>query len=305
MSDEDAKEFLEALKPGTREVYKPGLEAFLNFYQQAGYGKSLSDFLDAVEGDMRLPRRARKRIARNVLNEFVKYLAEKGFKPKTIRTYVSAIQSFGGYYDIKLSTRYVSLPRANPVSHKFPWTLEKVVEFVGMIRDPIVKSVAVTIFQSGLSMSDALSLTYGDIKHEYENGIVPLCLDLARIKTGVPFMTFIGRWGVKCLKETLEGRNLDLETPLYPITGRTVEIHFKKLAKKWLGEYEGRNPCRPHSFRAAFRTILGDAGADRDVIEFWMGHKLPEQQRVYQSRTRDAWRSLYQKYEKYLSPESL
>lgn len=305
MFDEDEQEFLDALKSGTRKVYKPGLEAFLNFYQQMGYGESLSDFLDAVEQDIRLPRRERKRFARNVFNEFVKFLVEKGFKPKSIRTYVSAVQSFAGYYDIKLSTRYVNLPTSNPVSHKFPWSLEKVAEFVELIKSPTVRSVAVTIFQSGLGLADALALTYGDIKYEYENGIVPLCLDLARIKTDVPFMTFIGKWGVDCLKKSLEGRNLTLDTPLYPVTDRTVEIHFKKLAKKWLGDYEGRNPMRPHSLRAAFRTILGDARCDRDVVEFWMGHKLPEQQRVYQSRTRDGWRALYQKYEKYLTPSGV
>jgi len=305
MFDEDTEEFLDALGAGTRHVYQRGLETFLTFYQSVGYGKSLSDFLNAVEEDMTLPRRQRKRIARNVFKEFVRFCEKTGYTPKTIRAYVSAVQSFAGYYDIKLSTRYVDLPSSIPVSRKFPWTLDKVAEFVGMMENPEYESIAVTIFQSGLSISDVLALNYEDIKYEFEHGITPLCFDLARIKTDVPFMSFIGNWGVSLLRQHLTGRKLRLQSPLFTISARSVEKRFQKLAKKFIGEYTGQNPCRAHTLRAAFRTILGDAGADRDVVEFWMGHRLPEQQRVYHSRTRDGWRALYEKYEKYLTPSSV
>jgi len=303
MFDASAQEFLDALTLGTRKVYKAGLAAFLVFYQKAGYGKSLSNFLDSVEADRKLPRRDRKRVARNILKEFVRFCKEQGWEPKTIRAYTGAVQSYAGYYEIKVSTRYVDLPSSNPVSKKFPWSLEKVAEFLGMIEHPTIKAVGVAIFQSGLSIGDVLAQTYRDIKHEFEDGIVPLCFDLARIKTDVPYMSFISRWGVATLKENLEGRTLHLDSPLYPISARSVEICFQDLAREWIGEYEGQNPCRPHSLRAAFRTLLGDAKADRDVVEFWMGHLLPEQQRVYHSRSRDGWRALYMQYEKFLTPK--
>jgi len=299
--DESAQEFLDALTPGTRKVYKPGLAAFLAFYQQAGHGKTLTSFLDAIEADMKLPRKARKRVARNVLKEFVRFCKAR-WTPKTVRAYTGAVQSFAGYFDVKITTRYVDLPSSNPVSKKFPWSLEKVAEFLGMIEHPTIKAVGVAIFQSGLSIGDVLAQTYGDIKYEFEEGIVPLCFDLARIKTDVPYMSFISNWGVSTLKEIFKGRKLQLDSRLYPISSRSVEIKFQDLAREWLGEYEGQNPCRPHSLRAAFRTLLGDAKADRDVVEFWMGHQLPEQQRVYHSRSRDGWRALYAQYQKFLTP---
>jgi len=301
--DDSAQEFLDAVKLGSRKVYRSGLQAFQVFYEKAGYGKSLTNFLDSVEADMRLPRRERKRVARNVLKEFVRYCKER-WKPKTVRAYAAAVQSFAGYFDIKVTTRYVDLPSSNPVSKKFPWSLEKVAEFIGMIEHPTIKAVGVAIFQSGLSIGDVLAQTYGDIKYEFEQGIVPLCFDLARIKTDVPYMSFIGKWGVSTLKENLEGRTLQLDSQLYPISARSVEICFQDLAQEWLGEYEGQNPCKPHSLRAAFRTLLGDAKADRDDVEFWMGHQLPEQQRVYHSRSRDGWRALYLQYEKFLTPKA-
>lgn len=297
--DEDTREFLEALDPSTRRVYQVGLGAFQTFY-----GNPLKYFLDAVEDDLRKPRRGRTRVARKTLKKFVEWLKERDYAPKTIRTYVSAVQSLGKYYDISISTRYVNIPTSHPVSQKFPWTLEEVAEFIGMIRKPEVKSLAVTLFQSGLSVSDALSLTYEDVKYEYEHGVVPLCFDLARIKTDVPFMTFIGEWGVSLLRKHLEGRRLRLESRLYTISHRAVDHYFERLGKRWIGSYKGQNPCRPHSLRAAFRTILGDAGMDQDVVEFYMGHRLPEQRRVYHSRSRDGWRELYGKHEWALTPKN-
>ena len=297
--DRDVREFLEALDPSTMRVYRVGLGAFQSFY-----GKPLKNFLDAVEEDLRKPRRQRARVARNALKGFVEWLQERDYAPKTIRAYVGAVQSLGKYYDISISTRYVNMPSSQPVSSKFPWTLGKVAEFVGMIRVPEVKSIAVTLFQSGLSVSDVLSLTYEDVKYEYERDVTPLCLDLARIKTDVPFMTFAGGWAVSLLRKHLKGKRLRLEDPLYSVSHRTIDLHFERLGKRWMGSYSGQNPCRPHSLRAAFRTILGDAGMDQDVVEFFMGHKLPEQRRVYHSRSRDGWRELYRKYEHALTPRS-
>jgi len=296
-------EFLNAFGSGTRRVYKAGLEVFLKFYRSAGKGESLEDFLDAVEQDLRRSRREKKRVARNLLNDFVRWLEEQEYAPKTIRAYVSAVQSFASYYDLKISTKYVDIPSSQPLSDKFPWTLDKVEVFIGMIDDPEIKSIAVTIFQSGLSISDILSLTWGDIKYEYERDVVPLCFDLARIKTDVPFMTFIGSWGTSLLRYHLEKKRLHTEDPLFTVSHRVIDLYFEGLGKKWVGAYTGQNPCRPHSLRAAFRTILGEAGMPYDTVEFFMGHELPEQVRVYNSRTRDGWREIYKKFEWALTPK--
>lgn len=309
MSSED--EFLSAFGPGTRRVYKGGLDLFKEFYKTraqyyGAHGESLDDFLDAVEADLRKPRRQRNRLARNLLKGFVAWLKLKDYAPKTIRSYVSAVQSFAGYYDITISTRYVDMPSSQPISDKFPWTLEKVVEFIGMIKDPQIKSIGVTIFQSGLSISDILALIWADIKYEYERNTVPLCFDLARIKTDNPHMTFIGSWGESLLRSHLQGRKLYLEKPLYSVSHRQIDLEFESLAQKWIGEYKGQNPCRPHSLRAAFRTIMSEPpdGMSYDTVEFFMGHVLPEQVRVYNSRTRDGWRRIYKRYEPRVTPKS-
>lgn len=298
-------EFLGAFKPGTRKVYAAGLEQFLKYYRSTGKGESLDDFLDSIEEDLRRPRREKKRVARNLLKGFVSWLEERNYAPKSIRSYVSAIQSCARYYDLTISTRFVDMPSSQPISDKYPWTLDKVADFIGKIDDPQIKSIASVIFQAGLSISDILALIYNDIKREFEAGVVPLCFDLARIKTDTPFMTFIGSWGVSLLRSHLKGKRLRLEDPLYTIDLRQIDLCFEDLAKEWIGEYKGQNPARPHSLRAGFKTLLSDAGMPFDVTEFFMGHAVAEQIRVYNSRSREGWRRLYGKYVHALEPKEI
>jgi len=304
--DKEALEFLDAFKEGTRRVYFVGLSSFLAFYRESGKGKTLANFLDALETDLQLPRRQRTRVGEKTLREFIKWLEERNLAPKSIRSYVSAVQSFARYYDIPISTRYIDIPPSKPVSDKFPWeNADKVAEFLELIRDPEIKTIGVIIFQSGLSISDILNLTYGDIQYEFEREIVPLCFDLSRVKTDVPFMTFIGKWGFSHLKQHISEVKPKPDEPIFNVSRRLIDLHFQKAAKKWVGEWKGFNPARPHSLRAAFKTILSQAGAPYDVVEFWMGHQLPEQIRVYNSRTRDGWREIYANYEKFLTPKEV
>lgn len=283
-------EFLSALKPNTRNVYGRGLKVFQQFY--AGYG-SVMNFLDRVERDRLLPRRDRKRVAVEVLSSFADWLQKSGYAPKTVRVYVGAVQSLAKYYDVPISLRYVRLPPAQPVNRKHPWTLEEIGEFIETMNKPIYRSIAASILQSGLSLSDLLALTYGDIKEEFEKGITPLCLDLTRKKTGVHFMTFLGGWAVKLLKEHLGDWKLEKTSPIYNVSARNVHAYFRKTAQKFAGNFKGRNPYTPHSLRAAFRTFLSDHKVDPLYIEYWMGHKLPEQLSAYINKSRESWRQTY------------
>jgi hypothetical protein len=83
--------------------------------------------------------------------------------------------------------------------------MDEVGEFIGAI-DNLYKSIATSIVQNGLSLSDLLALTYGDIREEFEKGITPICLNLTRKKTGITFITFFGSLSAKLLKEYLANR---------------------------------------------------------------------------------------------------
>lgn len=293
-------EFLSALKLGTRNVYSRALSVFLQFYKKRG---SIKDFLDCVERDLLLPRSERKRVARSTLNSFVVWLQKRGYSPKTIKVYVGAVQSLAKYFEIPISLRYVCLPPAQPVNKKHPWTIAEIGEFVISMDKPIYRSIAASIVQSGLSISDLLALTYGDVGEEFEKDVTPLCLYLTRRKTGISFITFLGSWSMKLLNDYLADRRLEDETPIYDVSSRAVHSYFSKIAQKFAGKFKGRNPYSPHSLRAAFRTFLSDHKVDPLYIEYWMGHKTPEQQGAYINKSIESWRQTYrQQAEPHLTP---
>lgn len=299
----EVEEFLSVLKPGTRHIYGRGLAVFQEFL--ASQGLDVTVFLRLVEEDLQKPRLEKTRVARKILNAFIGYLQAEGFAPKSINTYVGAVQSLVKYYDIPLSMRYVSRPPAKALYKKHPWTIEEIGKFTSLMDNIQYLCIAACIVQSGLSISDLLGLKYGDIQSEFERGITPLCLDLSRKKTSIPFMTFLGGWALSLLKQHLEGRKLEGDTPIFTVSARAVDSYFARIGRKFGGGFKGRNPYSPHSLRAAFRTILSDHKVDPLYIEFWMGHKVPEQQIVYVSKSREGWRETYRTLaEPWLTPQN-
>jgi integrase len=203
--DPKIEEFLEGKNPGTRSIYRAGLLAFQEFYQPQG---SISDFLDRLEADRNLGWRQKKGVASIVIRNYVAWLqTEKLFKRKTVRVYVAAIQQLAKKCDVPFLTNDVHLPASNPVLKKYAWTLDDVVRYLSFFESPMYRSMGVLIFQSFMDSSTALSLQYRDIQKEYEAGIVPLCIDTERVKSDIPFMTFIGKWGVKELHKWLDSRD--------------------------------------------------------------------------------------------------
>ena len=85
----EVSEFLSVLRLGTCNVYSRGLAVFQQFYSAQG---SIKDFLDRVERDRLLPRSQRTRIDRVTLNNFVAWLQNKGYSPKTISSKCQKLQ---------------------------------------------------------------------------------------------------------------------------------------------------------------------------------------------------------------------
>lgn len=310
--DRKVEDFLSKKKPSTRKIYTAGLLAFQEFY--APYG-DIPDFLDQLQADRSLDWRQRKNVAANVISEYVNWLKRR-FKRKTVRTYVGAIQQLAKYYNLEFSTRDTQLPASNPELKKHPWTLEEVQHFLDLFDHQMYRSFAVLIFQSFFDCRTALELEYRDIQGEYETRKVPLCLDTERFKTEIPFCSFIGRWGVFELKKwlTIRGK-LNLEDKLFPVSEQAVAEYFRRKTQLFLdrplarGE---RSPCGTHSLRAGGMTLAQDnltgdpdqVRAAERYIDFFAGKTVPEQRRVYISKSREGWRQTWQtRIEPYVTPK--
>jgi integrase len=303
MFDPIVEKFLGKKNPGTRSIYRAGIIAFAEFYKPQG---SIPDFLDRLEADRGKGWRENKHIASDIMTDFVEWLqTEKKFSRKTTRAYAGAIQQFAKFNDLPFSIRDTKLPVSNPDLKKFNWTGSDVVRFFNLFEDPMYRSFGILIFQSFFDRSTTLELQYSDISKEYEANLIPLCLDTERFKTGIPFMSFLGQWGVKELHKYLDTRGaLKPEDLLFPTTKQELSHYFRDAAETFLKvkfKKDERSPCGTHSLRASGSTLArdnltGDAehirAADR-YIDFFMGKTVPEQQRVYMSKSRDSWRETY------------
>jgi integrase len=188
------------------------------------------------------------------------------------------------------------LPSPVAATKKHSWELDEVAKFVESFDSPLYRALATAFFQSGSDISTLKALHYSDIQAEYEAGICPICLDMVRYKTQVPHLTFLGEWSVKHLHVWLESRsNVKPEDPLFPVSKQAVDAYFLRRALEYadVESFEFRNPYSPHTLRAGFNTHLRDHKADGVYVDFWMGHDVPEQQKVYVSKTHDAWRKTY------------
>ncbi|MEM2512718.1 MAG: site-specific integrase [Candidatus Bathyarchaeia archaeon] len=322
MVSAEAESFIEKIRGSgretTAETYFYAFKCFEEFY-----GGSIGRFVDEVKEDRLRPRGERRHVEIEVLNRFGEWLKERGCLQSTFETYCAAIQAFAKIEDgVDISLKLVRRIQARQVNTKYPWSnADEVDRFVSYLRNPLYKSIAVSIFQSGLSIIDLLQLRYSDIKAEFEHGVTPLCLRIFRQKTSVRFLTFIGTWGVLQLREYFDayGKPRSNE-PLYALGAcgnpkhmkRLVEMHFRSAAKRFLKKEKGliihkncRNPLSPHSLRAAFNTLLADAKMDVWAREYLMGHKLPDHILAYISRSDEAWRQLYKQHELALTPTRL
>jgi hypothetical protein len=291
--DSETEEFLDSLKPSTRGIYHAGLMVFQEWYEPQG---TITDFFDRIEADNQLPRRQRKRIARSTMKEFVKFLKAK-FKPKTVRSYAGSVQSLGRFLDVPISLRYTQLPTSNPASEKYPWTIDEVARFIATFDSSMYQAIGATLVQSGLDIDTVKRFEYDDIQREFEAGITPLCLDTIRWKTDIKHLSFIGDWALSKLKVYFAERGpLNRTDLLFDVSKQAIDGYFRRRAELFLErdfEKKERNPCSPHSCRSGFNTFARDHKADETYVKFFMGKKVPEQDRVYNSKSREGWRQTY------------
>jgi integrase len=119
---------------------------------------------------------------------------------------------------------------------------------------------------------------------------------MARYKTNVPYLTFLGEWATKYLRIWLESRGrVKPDERLWPVTKQAIDAYFHSRALSYadVASFEFRNPYAPHTLRAGCNTHLRNHKADPIYTAFWMGHDVPEQEKVYVSKTHEGWRKTY------------
>lgn len=228
---EEIEEYMDLKGKTTRGIYSSAFVKFLEFYHtKYGEDKGFGDFLDRIFGELKKPRREQKRVAELELVDFIDYLKDKGLSNNSIRLYFAAVQNFLKYKQITVSGSFIGNmppPTEKKINQKHEWTIEQIREFVDSASNYRDKAIIACVFQSGLGVNELAELNYRDIQRDYEKGIIPICLELVRKKTGVEFKTFFGRDAVKYLRLYVQTRSdLTCDASLFTKWGSEERMDF-------------------------------------------------------------------------------
>jgi len=240
---------------------------------------------EIVSSDRFMRRRAEDR-----LDEWFAYLNETGSartgKKYARNTLVSAYNGVRSFY----KANYVGLlvedaPSAWPTKSKPGLRREDLGRLLEVATQPMHKAYTLCQAQSGLSVSDLLRISYGDVAKQLQNGADHLHLRLLRGKEkhlGF-FDTFFGRASVEALRQYLHIREgLKESSRLFPCTARNVNSFLERMSGRAVFGWK----VSSHDLRKFFATSLklarvNDPAFNESLIEYWQGHSLGKVKGAY------------------------
>ncbi len=225
------------------------------------------------------------------------------YKNSTINNQIRNIKTFYRHYDI-------TVPPIKDLSYKDKERFEdrvtqeqltQVIQNIGNIRH---KALITVMSSSGIPSKDILKLTKMDLvkaTKDYHNltdinDVIPYLLQLntpiiptwnyIRSKTGIEVITFSSpestRYLLEYLNQTMKHDNKD---KLFNYTYYGVKGVYEMMNTRfYFGKTSiGRNKFHAHAMRSFFSTQLLAADMDSLLIEFLMGHKIPDVTASYYS----------------------
>lgn len=281
----------------TKNHYKSALKEYCVFT-----GLDPKELIDEAEEDLTKSRRERGKPERR-LKEFLEHLRGCDYSETTVKHRFASMKSF---YSSNKFSQNVSIPKAAATNTELKIRkghVRKFVEHAPTLRD---RGVVLVMFQSGMDVSTLCTLNYGHMARGLESDECPLPIRIERPKERVSYTTFISRDAINALKTYLNhrrarGEKIEWGSPLFVKERREcitkkggkreyrqperLETHLiqkmmKKVAvdsgmvSKEQMESAKLNPCRPHTLRKAFSSIMQLQGVNSDVIDGLMGHTV-------------------------------
>jgi len=232
------------------------------------------------------------------VQEFARWLRERGASPNTVSVAVAAVKSF---YRYNYGNLVIKQPRTEVVNIRHVPTRE---EISMVVNDPSLKrwvrAWIVAQAQSGLSLKELRSIPPRLILKYIESEEPLIIIPMYRGKEHVDFHAVFGRDSCILLREYIRvQRPSDI---LFPYSERTIQLAVRETFRR-IGKY-----VTPHSFRKFFSTTLKTAAKMGDVrgltfelIEYWMGHKLNPTLKAYFVPPREIQKRIYREVEPLLT----
>jgi len=315
----EVQTWLRTVSAKTKPMYLSALQRFCEFS-----GKNPIELIEMRDSEIKNNDHNHRTGIRDLILDFRIYLEKEKYAPKTINAMDGSIRGFftavlgkGAMINVKnYHNAYVSIKK------DLVPTLEELRKILD-ISNIEEKFRIIFLAQSGMRISDALSLKIGDIRRELDLGNVPLAIRYLPEKDRESIgerITFLASDGVQILKAYLEyrkqlGENLTFQSPLFASrTNRgTVAIGDDKINKmlKSVAHRAGLNGTWPygilraHSFRKFFITQMTNHGVQDKIVDFFVGHAVSDIDRVYWTRRVEELRKIYADRQQHLNPISL
>jgi len=316
----------------TKATYKSGFRLY-----QTYTGLKASQLIDEALEDQKKDPREKTDIVKQRLIGFYNWLVNeapkkkgpkgevvgKGLSSKIAHTYVNAIRSFYGTFDVYVKLKGRSgLPKPRVVNERMILSnmdVKRLVDHASTVRD---RAIILTMFQSGIDVSTLCSLKYGDVAEGLAKNEHPLRLNLYRPKTGTEYYTFIGRDAVESIRAYLndlkaKGIKIASNTPLFlkashktlkceGLTPNLVQNMLREVAVKsgLVDEnLNGKdfNPLSPHALRESFGSIMTNKGVPDTIVDFWLGHEIGEMAEAYKRSKFEDLKRTYLEREVFIS----
>jgi len=292
----------------TLKTYKSAFRRYVKFT-----GLTASQMIDEAITDQKRDPREREDVVKQRLISFYNWLVKeapkkrvvgkgknrevtKGLSSKIAHTYVNAIRSFYGTFNIFVQLKGKSrLPKPRVINKRMLLTNMDVKKLVNHARNLRDRAIILTLFQGGMDVSTLCSLKYKDVAEGLSKNEHPLKLELFREKTGTEYYTFLGRDAIEALNaylNDLRSKNIKItpNTPLFlklsnktlkgeGITTNLVQNMLREVAIKsgFVDENlngQDFNPLSPHALRESFGSIMINKGVPDSIVDFWLGHVI-------------------------------
>jgi len=275
---------------GSEKVYARNLKIFCDIVKK-NPDELIQERLEQLKSDNELDKYAAEEQLQAV------YLKIKNAgKPGVARMVWMAVKSFYKHNRVPLQ---LQTPKWITVPPK-PVTFEDF-KLVYKAAAPNKKVWLAILKDTGMSREDAIRLTYGDIKEEFEAGHEFITLNVIRRKEAVRYTTFLGPDSVQAIKDWFKilekkGVKITEKTPL--ITARNGKpLKNPEYLTNEIRRYSKKFGViiTPHRIRKMFATLMAMQGIHPVILKHWMGHKIfrtdvesryilppvPEQKRLY------------------------
>jgi len=216
-----------------------------------------------------------------VFQRIINKLSERR-APKTVSFYMYLLFDFLKFHRIKLedAKQQLKMPRGTVRIDRLP-TLAEVQRMILASRSPRMRLLIQLLLQTGMRVSEALSLRVADI--DFDAKVIRIRGAATKTKAAreVPLVPELEA----AIRDYLDRRKVDsiwlfpnLKDPSRPVSrGKVMRSFFNLLQRYRLAPRDpsGRGyQIHFHVFRKWYKTMLERAGVNRLLIERWMGHTI-------------------------------